>query len=155
VSVIERILLATNFDAPSDHARAAALRMADRLRATVTVLHVLDLPLSAYYAAKLPADFVSSLESVALSKLAETLAVVREKIPSANALLCHGVPWKQIVSRAESTGCQLIVLGSHSRGGGGRSLIGSVARDVARASSVPVLTVQDPDQLTRSLPTYS
>lgn len=152
---IERILIATNFDTPSEHALNAALGMADRLRATVTVLHVLDLPLAAYYAPRLPADFAACLESVALGKLGDTLARARKRIPSANALLCHGVPWRQIVSRGESMGCQMIVLGSHARRGGGRSMLGSVARDVARSSRIPVLTVQDPAAVTRSLATHS
>jgi len=147
---IKRILVATNFDGPSRHALDSALSMAERLGATITLLHVLDLPLYAYYAEKLPSDFAECLENAALAHLADLLARVRERIPSANGLLCHGVPWSQIVERAESMACDMVVLGTHARSSRGDDLLGSVARDVSRRSRVPVLTVQTPNVLQRS-----
>lgn len=155
MSTIKRILVATNFDAPSRHALDSALTMAERLDATITLLHVLDLPLYAYYADRLPSDFAATLEHVALDLLADLLARVRERVPNANGLLCHGVPWSQIVDRAETMECDLVVLGTHARGGAAKALLGSVARDVSRRSRVPVLTVQNPSVVTRSLASYS
>lgn len=155
MSTINRILAATNFDAPSQHALDSALTMAERLGATITLLHVLDLPHYAYYADRLPADYAVNLELVALSILADLLGQVRERVPSANGLLCHGLPWSQIVEHAETMACDIVVLGSHARSGKGHGLLGSVGRDVSRRSKVPVLTVQNPQSAVRSLPLYS
>jgi nucleotide-binding universal stress UspA family protein len=50
----------------------------------------------------------------------------------------------QILRVAQETGCNLIVLGTHGRTGLGRLLMGSVAEQVLRMASCPVLTVRAP-----------
>lgn len=57
-------------------------------------------------------------------------------------VLVEGSPGKQIVEYADSEGCDLIVMGTHGRGGIDRLLLGSVAERVVRTSNVPVLTVR-------------
>ena len=57
-------------------------------------------------------------------------------------VLVDGTPSTAIVEHAESEGCDLIVMGTHGRGGINRLLLGSVAERVVRTSSVPVLTVR-------------
>lgn len=56
--------------------------------------------------------------------------------------LLEGPPNKEIVRYAEEENCDLIVMGTHGRGGIDRLLLGSVAERVVRASTVPVLTVR-------------
>jgi nucleotide-binding universal stress UspA family protein len=56
--------------------------------------------------------------------------------------LLDGSPSKRIVEYAEGEDCDLVVMGTHGRGGIDRLLLGSVAEGVVRACSVPVLTVQ-------------
>ena len=155
MTAIKRILVATNFDVPSSHALEAALGMAERFRATVTLLHVLDLPLYAYYADRLPLDFADSLERSAVAQLAELLTRIRLRIRTANGLVCHGVPWTQIAAHAEILRCDLVVLGTHSKPGAGQRLLGRVSHDVSRNCAVPVLTIPDPVTLKRRLPAYS
>jgi nucleotide-binding universal stress UspA family protein len=58
----------------------------------------------------------------------------------------EGSPSRRIVEYAESQNCDLVVMGTHGRGGIDRLLLGSVAEGVVRASSVPVLTVQVGDE---------
>jgi nucleotide-binding universal stress UspA family protein len=53
----------------------------------------------------------------------------------------EGSPGREIVRYAEAEECDLIVMGTHGRGGLDRLLLGSVAESVIRASSVPVTTV--------------
>ena len=53
----------------------------------------------------------------------------------------EGKPSRQIVEYAESEECDLVVMGTHGRGGIDRLLLGGVAESVIRASSVPVTTV--------------
>ncbi|WP_135824459.1 universal stress protein [Halorussus ruber] len=57
-----------------------------------------------------------------------------------------GSPSKRIVEYAEGEDCDLVVMGTHGRGGIDRLLLGSVAEGVVRACSVPVLTVQVGDE---------
>jgi len=60
--------------------------------------------------------------------------------------LLDGSPSKRIVEYAEGESCDLVVMGTHGRGGIDRLLLGSVAEGVVRACSVPVLTVQVGDE---------
>jgi nucleotide-binding universal stress UspA family protein len=57
-------------------------------------------------------------------------------------VLVEGSPSEEIVDYAEEASCDLIVMGTHGRGGIDRLLLGSVAERVVRTSSVPVLTVR-------------
>ncbi|WP_134669802.1 universal stress protein [Halorussus marinus] len=70
----------------------------------------------------------------------ETIADERD-VP-VSARLLEGSPSRRIVEYAEDEGCDLVVMGTHGRGGIDRLLLGSVAEGVVRACSVPVLTVQ-------------
>ena len=59
-------------------------------------------------------------------------------------LLLEGEPATEIVRAAEAEGAELIVLGTHGRTGLARLLMGSVAEQVVRHASCPVLIVKDP-----------
>ena len=56
--------------------------------------------------------------------------------------LIEGSPSREIVDFAAEEDCDLIVMGTHGRGGIDRLLLGSVAERVVRGSPVPVLTVR-------------
>jgi nucleotide-binding universal stress UspA family protein len=51
---------------------------------------------------------------------------------------------EQIIRSAETSGFDVIVLGTHGRTGRTRSLAGSVAESVVRTASCPVITVREP-----------
>jgi nucleotide-binding universal stress UspA family protein len=61
-------------------------------------------------------------------------------VPVRTAVL-EGSPSREIVRYAETEECDLVVMGTHGRGGIDRLLLGSVAESVVRGSSVPVTTV--------------
>ena len=56
--------------------------------------------------------------------------------------IAEGPPSREIVADAEEADCDLIVMGTHGRGGLNRLILGSVAERVVRTSAVPVLTVR-------------
>jgi nucleotide-binding universal stress UspA family protein len=56
--------------------------------------------------------------------------------------LLEGSPAREIVRYADEQDCDLVVMGTHGRGGINRLLLGSVAEQVVRTSPVPVLTVR-------------
>jgi len=66
-----------------------------------------------------------------------------------------GAPSQVIVSEAAETACDLVVMGTHGRGGIDRLLLGSVTERVVRQSPVPVLTVQVEQSDVEELPERS
>ena len=57
-------------------------------------------------------------------------------------LIWEGVPGEAIVEAAASEDVDMIVIGSHGRGGVGRAVIGSVSDHVVRNAGCPVLVVR-------------
>ncbi|KAA9409114.1 universal stress protein [Haloarcula hispanica] len=53
----------------------------------------------------------------------------------------EGSPSREIIDYASQHDCDLIVMGTHGRGGIDRLLLGSVAERVVRSAHVPVVTV--------------
>jgi nucleotide-binding universal stress UspA family protein len=53
----------------------------------------------------------------------------------------EGAAWREVVAAAEEWPADLIVMGTHGRGGFERFILGSVAEKVLRSSPCPVLTV--------------
>ncbi len=76
---------------------------------------------------------------------------IEELAPAAvtvETTVLEGAPSRVIIEEADSAECDLIVMGTHGRGGIDRLLLGSVTERVVRRASVPVLTVQvDPDDI--------
>lgn len=62
-------------------------------------------------------------------------------VPTETAVV-DGSPSTEIVSYAEETPCDVIVMGTHGRSGVDRLLLGSVAARVIRSAPVPVTTVR-------------
>ena len=80
----------------------------------------------------------------ALDALRET---VTERDVPVETCVIEGSPPREIVEYAERNGCDLVVMGTHGRGGIDRLLLGSVAEKVVRGSNVPVLTVRVAEEL--------
>jgi nucleotide-binding universal stress UspA family protein len=76
------------------------------------------------------------------SALDRVESIAAERGVPVTARLLEGSPSRRIVEYAEEEGCDLVVMGTHGRGGIDRLLLGSVAEGVVRACSVPVLTVK-------------
>jgi nucleotide-binding universal stress UspA family protein len=62
--------------------------------------------------------------------------------PSALEFVVAGMPADEIVKAAGDWPADLIVIGSHGRGGVQRALLGSVAEGVMRHASCPVLVIR-------------
>lgn len=57
-----------------------------------------------------------------------------------------GRPYAELLAHADEVGADLVVLGTHGRGGTKRVLLGSVAESLVRTTDVPVLTVHGDDE---------
>jgi nucleotide-binding universal stress UspA family protein len=89
-------------------------------------------------AVPLPADFNDHLRE-RLSHL-----VAPDSGLSVETVLVEGNASREILRVAEEQHCDLIVLGTHGRTGLSRVLLGSVAEDVSRHATLPVLTLKTP-----------
>ncbi|MBN1880483.1 universal stress protein [bacterium] len=138
---IQRILCATDFSESARYAYQFALSIAARHHASIELFHVME-P-SAY-----SSDRIESDEETYAQKMSHRLVDFSQSIPSdisISTLIAVGVPYIEIVKRAELIHADLIVIGTHGRTGIRHMLIGSVAEKVVRTASCPVMTVRHPD----------
>jgi nucleotide-binding universal stress UspA family protein len=139
----DRILVPTDGSEEGERAVRHAIGLAVAHDATIHAVYVVD---SASYGG-VPMETAweglhEMLEREGEAALDRVVELGDESgIPVETALL-EGTPAKQIVRYAESDDCDLVVMGTHGRGGIDRLLLGSVAERVVRSSEVPVLTVQ-------------
>jgi nucleotide-binding universal stress UspA family protein len=140
---IRRILCPIDFSETADRAAAEASRMARWYRADVHALHVLPLMTEAWAAGfpvdphthepRVPVDLRAHLEGRLQDARASGVIV--------EAHLREGGAAAEILRYADESAADLIVMGTHGRGGLGRLVLGSVAESVLRRSPCPVLTV--------------
>jgi nucleotide-binding universal stress UspA family protein len=84
-------------------------------------------------------------ETAMTSRLSEVMQQLAAPDLQMEGRLVQGAAHATIVDVAEREGVDLIVLGTHGRGGLGRFLLGSVAERVLRTARIPVLTVRHAD----------
>lgn len=139
----DRILVPTDGSPETERAVEHAAELAAAHGAELHAVHVVN---SATFTG-LPME--TSWEGVgdvlreeAESALERVEAIAAEYGVEATSHVLEGSPSRRIVEYAEGEDCDLVVMGTHGRGGIDRLLLGSVAEGVVRASSVPVLTVQ-------------
>lgn len=145
-----RILVATDFSEGSKQALSLAGTLADRLDATLTLVHVLDIN-STSTTILTPHHASGNLQSELLQEAGESLRsfleanrdVLDPRVLEAPVLLQIGDASAELVKAAHETAADLLVLGRHGYSGFRRLLMGSVAESVVRTSPCPVLTIPD------------
>jgi nucleotide-binding universal stress UspA family protein len=137
------VLVATDFSECSSAATDAAVELARRYEAALTLVHVVEIPLAAYVGmVPAPIDLVTPIHEAAREQLQKALASVQKRFPAACARLePTGSAWEHIVAAAREVKADLVVVGTHGRTGLSHALIGSVAERVVRYCRVPVLTI--------------
>jgi nucleotide-binding universal stress UspA family protein len=146
-----RILVPTDFGASADRALHVAVELCDKLGASLTLLHVCELPMYAYSTlASVPGDFLMPISEAAQQDFEAALVALRLRVPAAKGILRNGVPWEVILAAIDETRADLVVMGTHGRRGIAHILLGSVAEKTVRLSPVPVLTCRAPTETTRT-----
>lgn len=159
---IRHILAPVDFSEASAKSLRYAQRLAARVGARLTVIHVanpkqLEESLSGLDAVErlagalnLPPTPGSYLPSIYQHEEAEkSLHAHMQSMLDADSsfemdaqtALVQGYPSQEIVNFAKANGIDLIVMGTHGRGPIGHLLLGSVAENVVRRATCPVLTV--------------
>ena len=143
-----RILVPTDFSAPSEGALATAKDLAVRFGASLHLVHVLEDPYAvAAYSAEalgyLPPGIRDSWQHEAEKHLNALLTPAeRAQFMATNTVLFSGSAAREIVDHAQNNHIDLIVMGTHGRGGVAHLLLGSVTERVVRTATCPVLTVR-------------
>jgi nucleotide-binding universal stress UspA family protein len=139
---IHTILHPTDFSERSGYAFRLACSLARDYKAHLIALHVLPPPVIAYGEGIVPVPVdPECLE--ALKAEFERLHLPCGQL-SVEHRLAEGDPATEILRTAQEIACDLIVMGTHGRTGLGRVLLGSVAEEVVRKATSPVLTVKTP-----------
>lgn len=141
-----KILHPTDFSVCAEGARAQAIWLARTLGAELILLHVaVEAPL--YAEGMLGMKQVQQVYDAQRKWAEETLeARTTESCDtgvSGRWKLAVGAPAAEIVRAAEEEGVDMIVMGTHGRGGLGQLLLGSVANRVIRLAAAPVLLVRE------------
>ena len=138
MSKIRTILHPTDFSERSESAFHLACSLARDQRARLIVLHVIPPPVchGEVVARQQPNGYREQMDNW----------LQRLQAPGSGVEIDHrltdGEPYAEILRVAEDDSCDLIVMGTHGRTGLGRLLMGSVAEQVLRRASCPVLTVK-------------
>ena len=140
---VERILFPTDFSPFSAHALRHAMALARRFKARLKAVHVIPHVFpsgdSDYFAA--PWLMTPETRQRVEEEMRRFLTPVREARIDHETEVCEGDPWREIVSLAEEMPADLVVTGTHGRGGLEHLFLGSVAEKLIRRLPCPVLTV--------------
>lgn len=144
--MFKRILVPTDGSELTRRAVATAIGLAQPLQAEIFTLCVKE-PFPYGAVAEMqptpPQEFFDAQERSAAGH-------VRAVIEACDAagIVCHArtmeglQPWEAIVEYAQKERCDLLVMGSHGRGGLASLFLGSETQDVLKHTTVPVLVVR-------------
>lgn len=139
---IKHILTPVDFSARSEAAAIEAARLADIFGAELTVFHV-EPSLEAHSAYRSLAQIEQSEKTqLEASRQAETqLRGFAAKVyPKAMSVLAEGDPLTRIEEYAKNHAVDLIVVGTHGRGGFRRFLLGSLTSKLLHDMPIPIVT---------------
>ncbi|MGZ3440851.1 MAG: universal stress protein [Polyangia bacterium] len=140
---IRHILVPTDFSEGSAEAFETALDLASDSGARLTLFHVHHVPTTVF------PDVILPLTPELMQNLQHSADLIldqlRERAVAAGVDTDYktgfGATHTEICDLADALGVDLIVIGTHGRGGLSHALLGSVAEKVVRRAPCPVLTV--------------
>jgi len=144
--VLRDVLVPVDFESTSIHALAYARDLARTFGATLHVLHVLEdaFALAAGTEGSLSAfpRLEREAEDDARRRLQDLLTDADRKAGAMTAVRLGTSPASSIVAHATEIQADVIVMGTHGHRGTSIGTIGSVAEQVVRSASCPVLTLR-------------
>lgn len=146
--IFRRILVPTDFSPQSERAWTTARGLAGALGAELVLLHVfVEAPLfsEGLFAADRVRDVYAEGRAWTERELERWAVSARGEGLTVTTRLRTGVAHDETVAAARDEKAELIVIGTHGRGGVDRMLLGSVADRVIRLAPCPVLSVREPD----------
>ena len=145
-------LCPVDFSDPSRRALHEAADLARAFDADLTLLHVHEVPgctLPEGVIIPGPAELADLFERVERTLGEWKGDAAAHGAPHVDTLSTQGIPWHEVVTRAQKGRYDLVVVGTHGHTDLKYLFLGSVAERVVRHSAVPVLTIRGPDQAGR------
>ena len=139
------ILFATDFSEGSDFAFQSALSMARKYGSKLVVVHIINEPvdLRGFYVPHISFDKLEEEIEQGAEKLMEKFCRTHmQDFNNVETYVLPGIPYDEIIKKAESLNTDLIVMGTHGRTGLDHVLFGSTAEKVVRKSPIPVMTIR-------------
>jgi nucleotide-binding universal stress UspA family protein len=144
--VFTNILCPIDFSEDSERALAAALALARSTSGHVTIVTVVDPLLSAGAAAAGVDDALNEQTQQELQTLLGRAAPALASSSPAAIAVRVGTPAEEILSQAEDSNADVIVMGMRGVGGTEKLLLGSTSEKVLARAAVPVLVVPPPSR---------
>jgi nucleotide-binding universal stress UspA family protein len=138
---LKNILFATDFEALASRALQFAVALAHRYDAKLYAAHVIPQTAFAYAHPESMDRILKEAYDYAGYELNQIVGPLKHRGCSCEALVAEGNPGEVITRLAESHEADLIVVGTGSREGVGKLLLGSVAEEIIREAPCAVLTV--------------
>lgn len=137
---IRRILFVTDFSEPARKAQLYAQALAEKYGAQLYAFHAV----SEEVFVPTP-DVAEQWLKAETERARQQLATELRDVPSAVLEVRQGNAVQEIIKYAGEQNVDLIVIGTHGRGGLSHVLLGSIAEKVVRLATCPVLTVHPSD----------
>ena len=141
------ILFAYDFSEGSDYAFDYALSLAKQYAAKLVIVHVINEPvdLRGFYVPHISFENLEKEIADGAEKMLERFCTDNLKeFADYEKFVLSGIPYEEIVTKADACGADLIVMGTHGRKGMDHLLFGSTAERVVRSARMPVMTVRLP-----------
>lgn len=139
---IKNVMVPTDFSQPSRMAVDFGVALARRLRAQLTLVHVLETRLVLEIATEAEIEQIErDQRDEALRELGNLLSPEDEDDLDLQIVLKSGNVRKEIAAAVHDHHADIVVMGSHGRGRFGRMILGSTTEDLLRKLPVPVMTV--------------
>ncbi len=149
-SAKQTLLVPIDFSPFSKNALLKACELADCLKLSVVVLHVVHDPsqLPGYYVKMTKKKHLFRIEDVAKEMFEEFMAMILKDntelkcLEKSKSILVTGLPVSRILEVAKQVNASMIVMGSQGRTGLEHIMLGSKAEQVVRLSPIPVTIVK-------------
>jgi nucleotide-binding universal stress UspA family protein len=136
----KNIIYLTDFSEPSEVALPFATAIAREYGGKITALHVLAPPPYVFTTPEVTALSIEGLEDAAQVDM-ERVAAQLIGVPHETMILRGASVWPALQDAIKRCSADLLVLGTHGRTGAQKLLLGSVAEEIFRRATIPVLTI--------------
>jgi universal stress protein A len=143
--MFQKILVPLDFSEFTDEIVSVAVQLAHKFGSTLHLLHVIpNMDYFTPYESFLSAESLVKIQRDIEKEVEKDMDAITKKITDVpvKKAVHTGVAFVEIVDHVRAEKIDLVVMGTHGRGGLEHILLGSVAEKVVRRAPCPVLTIR-------------